>query len=415
MSLSPGARIRRTLQTFRIALRALRRNKLRSGLTALGIIIGVAAVVAMAAVGNGAQARITGQISALGENLLTVFAGASRTGGVSSGVGSASTLTLDDYEALDLEIRDIQAASPEVSSNRQVVANGRNWSTSIVGVSPVYLNIRNWNLSAGRMFDERDVRAVSRVAVIGSKTAQELFGPLSPLGQSARIKGIPFQIIGVLESKGAGLNGQNQDDRLLIPYTTAMKRINGDRYLRSINIQVSNADRVEISQEQITSLLRQRHQLAEEDADDFNIFNQKDIAETAASVTDAIRLLLGAIASLSLVVGGIGIMNIMLVSVTERTREIGLRIAVGAQPGAIKTQFLVEAITLSVLGGVVGILLGYAISAGVGAISDSFKPIVTYHSIVMAFGVSFCIGVFFGYVPARKAASLNPIDALRYE
>jgi putative ABC transport system permease protein len=403
-----------TWQTVFIALRALQRNKLRSSLTALGIIIGVAAVVTMVAVGNGAQASITKQVSALGENLLTVFAGSKRSGGVSSAQGSASTITLADVEAIQREIADVVAVSPEVSSSAQAIANGRNWSTSIVGESPEYLQIRDWKLSSGSMFTEREIRQAAKVAVIGSKTALELFGPLDPVGQSVRVKNIPFVIIGVLESKGAGMGGQNQDDRLMIPYTTAMKRITGDRYLRSVNIQIRTSERMEIAQAHISSLLRQRHRLVAGQNDDFNIFNQKDIADTVNSVTGVVKLLLGAISSLSLVVGGIGIMNIMLVSVTERTREIGIRIAVGAQPSAIQLQFLIEAVTLSLLGGCIGVGLGVATAHLVGTTS-SFQPIVTLDSVVLAFGVSFAIGVFFGFYPARKAAALDPIEALRYE
>ena len=401
-------------QTGFIALRALQRNRLRSSLTALGIIIGVAAVVAMVAVGNGAQASITAQVSALGEHLLTVFAGSKRSGGVSAGQGSASTITLADVKAIQREVTDVVAVSPEISTSVQAIANSRNWSTTIAGESPEYLQIRDWKLTRGSMFTEREVRSAAKVAVIGSKTALELFGPLNPVGQGVRIKNIPFVIIGLLESKGAGMGGQNQDDRLIIPYTTAMKRLTGDRYLRSVNLQIRDAGRMTIAQDQITGLLRQRHRLTAGDSDDFNIFNQKDIAETVSSVTGIVKLLLGAISSLSLVVGGIGIMNIMLVSVTERTREIGIRIAVGAQPAAIRLQFLIEAITLSLLGGLAGVLLGIIAARLVGAVS-SFQPIVTLDSIALAFGVSFAIGVFFGYYPARKAAALNPIEALRYE
>jgi putative ABC transport system permease protein len=401
-------------QTLFIALRALRRNKLRSSLTALGIIIGVAAVVAMVAVGNGAQASITKQVAALGENLLTVFAGSKSSGGVNSGLGSASTITLADTEAIAREIADVVAVSAEDSTSAQAIANGRNWSTTVVGESPQYLQIRDWKLTGGSMFTDREVRSAAKVAVIGSKTALELFGPINPVGQSVRVKNIPFVIIGLLESKGAGMGGQNQDDRIIIPYTTAMKRVTGDRYLRSVNLQIRTSDRMEIAQAQITSLLRQRHRLTAGQNDDFNIFNQKDIADTVSSVTGIVKLLLGAISSLSLVVGGIGIMNIMLVSVTERTREIGIRIAVGAQPSAIQLQFLIEAVALSLLGGFVGVVLGIVVAQLVGIVS-TFQPIVTAESIVLAFGVSFAIGVFFGFYPARKASALDPIVALRYE
>ena len=404
----------RAWQTAVIALRALRRNKMRSTLTALGIIIGVASVVAMVAVGNGAQARITSQVAALGQNLLSVFAGSRKSGGVNSGLGSASALTLADAEAIGREISDVVAISPEDSTTAQAIANGRNWSTTVAGESPDYLKIRDWKLASGSMFTEREVRSAAKVAVIGSKTANELFGPLNPVGQSVRIQNIPFVIIGLLESKGAGMGGQNQDDRIIIPYTTAMKRITGDKYLRSVNVQIASADRMEIAQQQITSLLRQRHRLTAGRDDDFNIFNQKEIADTVNSISKIITLLLGSVAGISLFVGGIGIMNIMLVSVTERTREIGIRIAVGAQPGDIRLQFLIEAVTLSLLGGLIGVLCGVGASHLVGVVAN-FKAIVSTGSILLAFGVSSVIGIFFGFYPAHKAAALDPIVALRYE
>jgi len=401
-------------QTALIALRALRRNKMRSMLTALGIIIGVASVVAMVAVGNGAQARITSQVSALGQNLLMVFAGSKKSGGVNSGLGSASAITLEDASAIQREVPDVAAVSPEVSVTAQAIANGRNWSTTVVGESQDYLKIRDWKLAAGSMFNDSDIRSAAKIAVIGSKTANELFGPLNPVGQSVRIKNIPFTIVGLLESKGAGMGGANQDDRLLIPYTTAMKRLTGDRYLRSVNVEIRSSDRMDIAQQQITSLLRQRHRLTSDQSDDFNIFNQKEIADTVNSISKIITLLLGSIAGISLVVGGIGIMNIMLVSVTERTREIGIRIAVGAQPGDIRLQFLIEAVTLSLLGGLIGVLCGVGASHLVGMFAD-FKAVVSSGSIILAFGVSSVIGIFFGFYPAHKAAALDPIVALRYE
>ena len=401
-------------QAAAIAVRALRRNKLRSALTALGIIIGVASVVAMVAVGNGAQANITKQVSALGQNLLTVFAGSRKAGGVQSGLGSAGTLTLADADAISREIRDVAAVSPEISATAQAIANGRNWSTSVVGESQDYLKIRDWKLAGGTMFDERDVRSAAKVAVIGSKTATELFGALDPLGQTVRIKNIPFTIIGLLQSKGAGMGGMNQDDRVIIPFTTAMRRITGDKYLRSVNVQVVASDRMTVAQQQITSILRQRHRLADGHDDDFNIFNQKEIADTVNSISVIITLLLGSVAGISLVVGGIGIMNIMLVSVTERTREIGIRIAIGAQPGDVRLQFLIEAVTLSLLGGLIGVLTGVGVSQLVGMVAD-FKAVVSTGSILLAFGVSSAIGIFFGFYPANKAAALDPIEALRYE
>jgi putative ABC transport system permease protein len=406
--------ITRAWQTAVIALRALLRNKMRSTLTALGIIIGVASVVAMVAVGNGAQARITSQVSALGQNLLSIFAGSRKTGGVNSGLGSASALTLEDAEAIRREVPGVAAISPEDSSTAQAIANGRNWSTTVAGESPDYLKIRDWKLASGSMFTTHEVRSAAKVAVIGSKTANELFGPINPVGQSVRVSNIPFVIIGLLESKGAGMGGQNQDDRIIIPYTTAMKRISGNKYLRSVNVQIVSADRMEIAQQQITSLLRQRHRLTAGHDDDFNIFNQKEIADTVNSISQIITLLLGSIAGISLFVGGIGIMNIMLVSVTERTREIGIRIAVGAQPGDIRLQFLIEAVTLSLLGGLIGVLFGIGFSQLVGMVAD-FKAVVSTGSILLAFGVSSIIGIFFGFYPAHKAAKLDPIVALRYE
>lgn len=405
---------REFLLTAMIALRALRRNKLRSGLTALGIIIGVASVVAMVALGNGAQASIESRISALGQNLLTIFAGSRSSGGVNSGLGSASALTLDDAEAIRREVPDVVAVSPEDTTTAQAIANGRNWSTTIAGESPEYLEIRDWKLTGGSMFTAHDVRSAAKVAVVGSEVAHELFGPLNPIGQTLRIKNMPFVIIGLLESKGTGMGGINQDDRILVPYITAMRLLTGDKYLRSISVQISRSDRMDAAEQQITSLLRQRHRLAAGRADDFSIFNQKEIADTVNSVSTVITLLLGAIGGISLLVGGIGIMNIMLVSVTERTREIGIRIAVGAQPSDILLQFLIEAVTLSLLGGAIGVLLGVGVSKLVGHFTN-FVPLVSTGSIILAFGVSCAVGIFFGFYPARKAALLNPIDALRYE
>jgi putative ABC transport system permease protein len=396
------------------ALRALRRNKLRSSLTALGIIIGVFAVVAMVALGNGARANIESQVAGLGQNMLMVFAGSSRSGGVRGGLGSASAITLEDAEALRREIPDVVASSPEVTTTAQAIANGRNWSTTIAGEAPEYLTVRDWALASGSMFTDREVRSAAKVAVLGDKTAHELFGVLDPVGQTVRVGNMPFVIIGVLASKGAGVGGQNQDDRVVIPYTTAMKRITGDKYVRQVYLEIGQAERIPIAQDQITRLLRQRHRLLAGDSDDFNIFNQQEIADTVNTVTSTLTLLLGAIAGLSLVVGGIGIMNIMLVSVTERTREIGIRIAVGAQPGDIRIQFLIEAITLSLLGGLVGVVLGVGTTRVIAAAS-TFKPIVTMGSIILAFTVSFSIGVFFGFYPARRASLMDPIDALRYE
>jgi len=402
------------VQTGKIALRALRRNKLRSSLTSLGIVIGVAAVVAMVAVGNGARASIEAKVAALGQNLLTVFAGNRRSLGANAGLGSAGTLMLSDAAAILREVPEVAAISPEVTATAQAIANGRNWSTTVAGESADYLQLRDWKLAQGAMFTERDVRSAGKVAVIGAKVANQLFGPLDPLGQTVRIKNIPFTIIGVLTSKGAGMGGQDQDDRIVIPYTSAMKRITGDKSLRCINVQISSRDRMESAQKRITELLRQRHRIAVDHEADFSIMNQKEIADTVGSISQVITLLLGAIASLSLVVGGIGIMNIMLVSVTERTREIGIRMAVGAKTADILLQFLIEAVTLSLFGGGLGVLIGVG-SARLAKAVFGLDAVVSPGSIVLAFGVSAAIGIFFGFYPALRAARLDPIDALRYE
>ncbi|HEY5043789.1 MAG TPA: ABC transporter permease [Verrucomicrobiae bacterium] len=404
----------RPARTARLALRALRRNKLRSSLTALGIIIGVAAVVAMVAIGNGARAQIESKVSALGQNLLLVFAGSSKNSGVNAGLGSGSTLTLADAEAMGKEVPDVIAVSPEVRTAGQAIANGHNWSTQISGESAQYLSIRSWNLAAGTMFTDRDVRTAAKVAVIGSKTAAQLFGAENPIGHVVRVKSIPFVVIGLLTSKGAGMGGNNQDDVLIVPYSTAMKRLTGDKSLKSVNLQISSAERMATAEAQIGNLLRQRHNLAAGKDDDFSILNQKEIADTVGTISTVITLLLGSVAGISLVVGGIGIMNIMLVSVTERTREIGIRIAVGAQPQDILLQFLIEAITLSLFGGIIGVLLGLGL-AKIASVVAGFEAVVSPGSVLLAFSVSAAIGIFFGFYPARRAAAMDPIEALRYE
>ncbi len=403
------------LAIIRAAASSLVRHKLRSLLTTLGVIIGVAAVIALVAVGNGAQAKVASDIASLGQNLLLVFAGNRRSaGGVSSGLGGAP-MTLDDAQAIQREVIGVTGISPEVRTSGQAVANGQNWSTSVIGVSGDYLAIRQWTLSGGVMFTPAEERAVAKLGVIGSKLATQLFGAnVDPIGQTVRIKNIPFLIVGTLTSKGANLGGQDQDDVLLIPYTSAMRRLTGDTTLRTIDVQVASNDQMNAAQEQIESLLRQRHRLRKDQTNDFNILNQAELAQTAGNITKVLTLLLGAIASVSLVVGGIGIMNIMLVSVTERTREIGIRLAIGAQGRDVLWQFLLEAVLLSCLGGVIGIGIGVG-GARLVTVVSGFQTFVSSSAVAFAFGFSAAIGIFFGFYPARKAARLDPIDALRYE
>ena len=400
--------------TLKIAFRALRRNKLRSVLTALGIIIGVGAVIAMVSIGNGAKAQVEAQIASLGENVILIFSGSVTASGVHTGWGSAGTLKIEDADAIRREVPGVIAVSDEIVSTGQVSAGNQNWFTRIYGESPEYFDIRKWPLSDGAIFSEQDVRSANKVCVIGQTTAKQIFGAQNPVGQVLRIKGVPFLVTGVLTPKGLSPQGTDQDDIVIMPYTSAMKRVVGGTTLRGINVQVATPDDLEPAQQQITSLLRQRHNIRPGSDDDFTVRNQQEIAETATATSKVMTLLLGAIASVSLVVGGIGIMNIMLVSVTERTREIGVRLAVGAHGRDILTQFLIEAVTLSAIGGVIGILLGLGTSRVLSVVAH-WPTLISIPSIVAAFFVSAAVGIFFGFYPAREAARLDPIEALRYE
>ncbi len=404
----------RIISTFRIAFRALRRNKMRSTLTALGIVIGVAAVIAMTAVGNGAKAQVEGQIAGLGENVILIFSGSFTAGRARSGWGSAGTLKLEDAEAIRREIPMVTLISPEVRSNAQVAAGNQNWFTQILGESEEYFDLRRWPLSAGVPFTEADVRRSTKVAVIGQTVARFLYGEESPLGQILRIGNVPFIVRGVLAPKGLSVMGSDQDDLVVIPYTSAMKRVTGGTSLRSINVQVGSARQLAPAQEQIVDLMRQYHRIRPGQDDDFTVRNQQEIAEMATATARVMTVLIGAIASASLLVGGIGIMNIMLVSVTERTREIGIRIAIGAHRRDILLQFLIESITLSSMGGVIGILLGIGGSQLLSSLAQ-WSTLVSTSSVVVAFLFSAAVGVFFGFYPARKASNLDPIEALRYE
>ena len=402
--------------SIKIALHALGQNRLRSGLTALGIIIGVGAVITMVGIGNGAKAQVEAQVASLGQNVIQVSAGSSSThSSVRLGLGSSSTLTVDDADALEREIADVAGVSPEVRITTQVVAGNRNWSTQIYGESPEYFSIRQWPLEDGAIFTEQDVRGAAKVAVIGTLAAEELFGDEDPVGEIVRIKNVPFTVVGVLTSKGASASGSDQDDDIIIPYTSAMKRVIGQQTnLRRINVQAADADALEEVETQITALLRQRHHIETGKDDDFIVRDQQEIADAATATARTMTLLLGAVAGVSLIVGGIGIMNIMLVSVVERTREIGIRLAVGARSRDILRQFLMEAFALSSIGGGIGIVLGISASECLSLVAE-WPTLVSLEAVVIAFLFSAAVGIFFGFYPARKASHLDPIEALRYE
>ena len=399
--------------TVTVSLRALRRNTMRSILTALGIIIGVGAVIAMVSIGNGAKSTVEAQIASLGQNVLLIFSGSFNQGGARSGAFGAGTLTIEDAEAIARETPYLAGISPEVRSGAQVLANGLNWSTTIMGEGADYLSIRQWPLVAGAMFAEQDVRSVGKVAIIGQTIVKQLFPDGDPIGQTLRIRNQPFRVVGVLEAKGLSVQGSDQDDVVIIPYTSAMKRVTKQTMLRSINVQAISPDTIDDVQSNIVALLRQRHRTTEQ-TDDFTVRNQEEIAAAATATSKTLTLLLAAIAGVSLVVGGIGIMNIMLVSVTERTREIGIRMAVGAHGSDVLLQFLIEAVILSSMGGIIGILLGIGSSQLISKL-NGWPVLVSTTSVIVAFVFSAAVGMFFGFYPARKAAQLDPIDALRYE
>ena len=399
---------------FRIAVRALKRNLLRTLLTMLGMIIGVGAVIAMVGIGNGAKAQVEAQIAALGQNVILVLAGNSSRGGVGMGFGSSSSLTRDDYEAMRKDISGLTGISPEVQSFAQVAAGSANVNTQVKGVGNDYIDIRSWGVADGQNFSEADVRNANKVALLGKTTADTLFPDGQVIGQVIRIKSAPFTVVGTLIPKGMSMMGSDQDDVILVPFTSAMKRLTGATTFRSLNVQAATAEQMPDVQNQITELLRQRHKIAQGRDDDFIVRTQQEISDTATATSKTMTYLLGSIAGVSLLVGGIGIMNIMLVSVTERTREIGVRMAVGARGRDILMQFLIEAVTLSVVGGVIGIALGVGCSKWL-QVAVGWPTFVSPNSIMLAFAVSAVIGVFFGFYPARKAAQLDPIDALRYE
>jgi putative ABC transport system permease protein len=404
----------RIASTFNIAYRALRRNKMRSVLTALGIIIGVAAVIAMVGIGNGAKAQVEAQIASLGQNIIIVSSGSITASGIRTGWGGAGTLKLEDADAIRREVTGVTNVSEEVFSTTQVAAGNQNWFTRIFGESAEYFDLKQWPLAEGAPFTPQDVRSSNKVCVIGRTTATEIYGNDSAIGQILRIKNVPFIITGILTSKGFTTQGIDQDDIVVMPFTSAMKRVLGGTTLRNINVQVGDAKLMAPAQQEIIALLRQRHNVRPGHDDDFTVRTQQEIADAATATADVMTGLLFYIACVSLVVGGIGIMNIMLVSVTERTREIGTRMAVGAHGRDILTQFLVEAVSLSSMGGMVGVIIGIAGSEIISSVKH-WPVTISSTSIVVAFFFSALVGISFGFFPAWKAAALDPIEALRYE
>jgi putative ABC transport system permease protein len=407
------------LQAVRIALRSLRVNKLRSALTMLGIIIGVGAVITMVAVGAGAQARVAEQIQSLGSNLIIVLSGSVTSGGLRMGTGSQQTITEDDALAIGREVASVQVAAPSVRGTSQVVFGNLNWSTIVQGVTADYFEARDWLVASGRPIVSEDVEGSVKIAMLGQTTALNLFGDADPLGQIIRIKKVPFTVVGLLDRKGQNSWGQDQDDIILIPISTAKKKVLGrsntnPRAVAAISIKIRPGEDMVEAETQIRELLRQRHRLQGYQDDDFWLRNLSEVLQTQEESSRVMTYLLAAIASVSLLVGGIGIMNIMLVSVTERTREIGLRMAVGARGRDILGQFLIEAVTLSLIGGLIGIAAGVGGAEALSYFAE-WRTLVAPGSIGMAFGFAAAVGVFFGFYPARKAARLDPIEALRYE
>jgi len=402
------------MMAFRIALRALARNKLRSFLTMLGIIIGVGAVIAMVAIGEGAKRRVQEQIASLGTNLLVILPGTVTLGGARSGSGGRQSLIPADARAIMNEIPVVAGASPVVRQFQQVIVGDQNWGTQIQGIAPEFQQIREWQIREGRFINQADVDTTAKVALIGETVAYNLFGAEDPIGAVIRVKKIPFRIIGILAAKGQSGNGTDQDDVVMVPYTSMMKLVMGVTYIQQIIVAAVSADTTQEADSQITSLLRQRHKIRPGTDDDFTIRNLSDIAEAASNSATVMALLLGSIASVSLIVGGIGIMNIMLVSVTERTREIGIRMAVGARARDIMLQFIVEAVVMAASGGLIGILVGVGSSSLIKHLAN-LPALIKPEIIAISFLVSGTVGVFFGFYPARKAANLDPIEALRYE
>ena len=401
-------------ESVQIAVTALLGNKLRSILTMLGIIIGVGAVIAMISIGMGVKQNVTNSIASLGSNMLIVMPGSTNKGGVRSAAGSSQKLKYEDAEAIKKKIKNIDYVSPTVNGSYQIVNGHENWNSSVYGVTPEYLKIRDLTIGTGSFITQNDLNSRNRVAVIGTTVATNLFESENPVGKNIRINNQPYKVIGVIESKGQSSMGQDQDDVVIIPLTTAQERLMGITYIRSINIQVSSADKIESVQGQVETLLRQRHHIVGDKEDDFTVRNLTSLMETMTSTTTMLTLFLGSIAAISLLVGGIGIMNIMMVSVTERTREIGIRKALGATFKNIMMQFLIESVVIGVIGGLLGVAVGVGIALAI-AKTGLFQTVITAAPILISFSFSVGIGLFFGIYPARQAARLDPIEALRYE
>ena len=400
-------------ESFLMAWASLIANKMRSILTMLGIIIGVAAVIALVSIGNGVKQDIQNSISSLGSNLLMVMPGAPRTPGVRPSQGSMKSLKVSDYQAIS-KLDGVKAASPYTANSYVTIYQSKNWTTTVSGVSSNFQDVNNWTMAEGRFISSKNVENRERVAVVGQTVVKNLFAGEDPVGKEIRVKNIPFRVIGVLNSKGNGTMGNDQDDTIFIPYTTAMERVEGVDYLRMVYVVANDDNGIDRLQSDIENLLRVRHGIKDTNLDDFNIQNMKSIMETMEQTTGTLTLFLGAVAAISLVVGGIGIMNIMLVSVTERTREIGIRKALGATYFVIVTQFLIEAVVISLMGGLIGIALGIGASKLIG-LASGMSTVISLPTIVLSFAFSMAIGLVFGIYPARKAAKLNPIDALHYE